>query len=283
MIKFRKIILGSLILLVGLVFAGGCIKKNNPKLTDNNVSVNSNVQPGEVAILDSDIIVNKPLSYSKITSPVIIQGRAAPILKQIEIQLLDAFENKIATTTVVIADGESLLDFFSVELNFGRPNSPQGWLEVFSVNEQNNNIENLIRLPVLFDDYQKPTVKVFFSNIKQDPEVKDCSKVYFSVREIEFNQNPIIGALEQLLSGPTQQEMKDGFVDNLPEDVKVQKIELQDGVLTVDFSQALQEGVGGSCRVLALRAQIVETLKQFENVSEVVIAVDGETESILQP
>jgi len=45
----------------------------------------------------------------------------------------------------------------------------------------------------------------------------------------------------------------------------------------------LQYQVGGSCRVSAIRAQIIETLKQFSTVKNVVISINGRTEDILQP
>jgi len=65
--------------------------------------------------------------------------------------------------------------------------------------------------------------------------------------------------------------------------VKIQKLTIADGIAKVDFDQVLENAVGGSCRVTAIRAQINETLKQFSTVKEVIISVNGRTEDILQP
>jgi spore germination protein GerM len=64
---------------------------------------------------------------------------------------------------------------------------------------------------------------------------------------------------------------------------KVQKLTVADGVADVDFNEKLEEGVGGSCMVAAIRAQITETLKQFYSVEQVIISINGRTEDILQP
>jgi len=45
----------------------------------------------------------------------------------------------------------------------------------------------------------------------------------------------------------------------------------------------LEEAVGGSCRVTAIRSQIEQTLKQFSTVQSVIISIDNRTEDILQP
>jgi len=45
----------------------------------------------------------------------------------------------------------------------------------------------------------------------------------------------------------------------------------------------LEFQVGGSCRVAAISAQIMETLKQFPTVKDVIISINSRTEDILQP
>ena len=55
------------------------------------------------------------------------------------------------------------------------------------------------------------------------------------------------------------------------------------GWAVVDFDKTLEQGVGGSCRVTAIRAQIEKTLQQFLEIDEVVISIDGRAGDILQP
>ena len=90
-------------------------------------------------------------------------------------------------------------------------------------------------------------------------------------------------ALTQLLVGPTNMEKNAGLFTNINSGVTIQSLTIENGVAKVDFNQQLQERVAGSCKVIAIRAQITETLKQFPSVKSVVISIDGKTEDILQP
>lgn len=126
-------------------------------------------------------------------------------------------------------------------------------------------------------------VFVSFPNSKFYPDMIDCSKVFATARVI--TDTPAVGkaALEELFKGPTDQEKKDGYFTNIPTGVKIQKLTIENGVAKVDLSKELQQGVGGSCRVDSIRAQITQTLKQFPTVQNVIISIDGKTEDILQP
>jgi len=85
------------------------------------------------------------------------------------------------------------------------------------------------------------------------------------------------------LEGPTRTEAAEGYYTNLNPDVKIQRLAIENGLAEVDFDETLQRSVGGSCRVTAIRSQIIKTLKQFSTVENVVISIDGRTEDILQP
>ena len=52
---------------------------------------------------------------------------------------------------------------------------------------------------------------------------------------------------------------------------------------TADFTKEMNAYAGGSLRVKLLREQITQTLMQFPTVKQVVIAVEGQTEDVLQP
>jgi len=89
--------------------------------------------------------------------------------------------------------------------------------------------------------------------------------------------------LEFLLEGPTRTEYDEGYYTNLNPDVKIQRLAIENGLAEVDFDETLEGSVGGSCRVTAIRSQIIQTLKQFPTVENVIISIDGRTEDILQP
>jgi spore germination protein GerM len=127
------------------------------------------------------------------------------------------------------------------------------------------------------------TIKVFFGNHRNDPQSLYCERAYPALREVTKTVASARAALTELLAGPTETERAQGFFTALNSGVALQSLMIKDGVATVDFSSRLGEGVGGSCLVTAIRAQIGETLKQFSTVDSVVIAINGRSEDVLQP
>ncbi|HWQ22363.1 MAG TPA: hypothetical protein VN478_06520, partial [Clostridia bacterium] len=55
------------------------------------------------------------------------------------------------------------------------------------------------------------------------------------------------------------------------------------GVARADFSEGLQQGVGGSTRVLGIRQQIETTVVWISGITSVILSIEGQTEDILQP
>lgn len=139
-----------------------------------------------------------------------------------------------------------------------------------------------IKIPVGFRAQEQIAIKIFFGKHGADSSMAQCEKVYPVERKIL--KTPAIGraALEYLLQGPAENEKKEFFTSINP-GVKVNSLEIEDGIAKVDFSKEIEEDAGGSCRVLSIRAQITETLKQFPTVKNVVISVDGRVDDALQP
>jgi hypothetical protein len=126
-------------------------------------------------------------------------------------------------------------------------------------------------------------LQVFFSSSEQDPESLRCGQVYPVHRRVPATESVARAALQLLLDGPTEQEAAAGYYSNLNPGLRLLSVELVDGVATVDFSEDFETGVSGSCRVEAIRAQIQETLLQFDTVKEIRIRVGGRETAILQP
>jgi spore germination protein GerM len=128
-------------------------------------------------------------------------------------------------------------------------------------------------------------ISVFFNNNNLDPEIS-CNKVFEVKRTIPKTGGIARAAIEELLKGPTQQEIKSGYYTNINSGVKLNNISIQktnSPSALVDFDDKLELGVGGSCKVGAIRAQITQTLKQFLSIENVIISINGRTEDILQP
>lgn len=65
--------------------------------------------------------------------------------------------------------------------------------------------------------------------------------------------------------------------------VRLLGLTIEDGVATANFSEEMHAYGGGSARVAGIREQITRTLQQFPTVNEVQIAIEGQTEGVLQP
>lgn len=120
-------------------------------------------------------------------------------------------------------------------------------------------------------------VLVFFNNSKSE-----CENVSFAKRTIPETVAPARAALEQLLAGLTSSEKSEGFYTSINPNVKIQSLTIENGIAKADFSKELEVS-GGSCKVSAIRSQITKTLQQFSTVRDVIISINGDSETILQP
>jgi hypothetical protein len=146
----------------------------------------------------------------------------------------------------------------------------------------NSELERIVRKLELVSD-KTLRVEVFFTNPDLDPW-QSCEDVFPVKRDVSSDDNIYRAAIEALLEGPEDGEEDDGYETSLPDGVKLRSVASDaEGVVTADFDSRLDRGVAGSCRVTSIREQIESTLRQFPEVREVVISIDGETEEILQP
>ena len=128
-------------------------------------------------------------------------------------------------------------------------------------------------------------VKAYFPNSNMG-SLDDCTLVYPVEREIVKTIAVGRRSLEELIAGVNETEVEQGYFSNINENTKILSLTISNGIARVDFSYDLQDGeggYGGSCMAQSIRAQIEETLKQFDTVNEVIISIDGNSEDILQP
>lgn len=88
---------------------------------------------------------------------------------------------------------------------------------------------------------------------------------------------PRIGSavLEQLLAGPTAEELAAGYGTEIPSTTRLRNLTITDGVAVADFSGDFESG-GGTLGLTLRLAQVVCTLDQFPTVDGVRFALDGE-------
>lgn len=239
-------------------------------------------------VIDYNVRVSKPANNETIHSPFEIEGTARGgwyFEASFPIKLLDADDNLIAQTTATAQGDWMTSEFvpFKAVLEFASPQTETGFL-VFEKDNPSGLIENAaeVRLPVKFVPNETMAVKVFFNNSNLDPEYS-CNKVFPVERIVPKTQATARAALMELFNGATEAEKQNGFFSSINSGVEIQSLTIENGTARADFNGQLEYQVGGSCRVSAIRAQIIETLKQFETVKNVILSINGRTEDILQP
>ncbi len=128
------------------------------------------------------------------------------------------------------------------------------------------------------DVVEEMTVSLYFLQVADGQE-----EVVAVTRQIPATVAVGRAAIEELLKGPLEEEKAEGFSTAIPDGTDLISIDIEDDIATVDFNEELQAGVAGSAWVMSIRDQIEKTLLQFDNVNEVVIMVNGESEEVLQP
>ena len=128
--------------------------------------------------------------------------------------------------------------------------------------------------------------------------ISGAERVGPQLRRVQATPRIGTAALEELLWGPPKiSQIGYGTAIPTPEQVlsypgrepdwgprvTLRKLTIENGVATADFSQELKAYGGGSTRVMFIRQQITQTLKQFPTVREVRIAIEGQTEGVLEP
>jgi len=139
----------------------------------------------------------------------------------------------------------------------------------------------------------------------QDPDVQQVLLYFLLGESLQPVQRNIVrtegigaAALDELLWGPPPNNLA-GFETALPTPetvltfpgrgpdwgsrVTLRQLTIVDGLATADFSKEMAAYGGGSLRVKLLRDQIAATLMQFPTVKQVLIAVEGQTEGVLEP
>ncbi|MEK7195619.1 MAG: GerMN domain-containing protein, partial [Patescibacteria group bacterium] len=239
--------------------------------------------------LDNLIRVSSPTSGEAISSPVIVKGEARGYWffeASFPISVLDGDVTSLGIGIAEAQDDWMTENFvpFKASIVFKTPKYSTGTLVLKKDNPSGlpeNDVE--FALPVSFAAAGTQIIKAYFGNEAKNPGAEDCSLVYAVERRVEKTSAPARAALEELLAGPTDAEKNGSFFTSINAGVRIQALTIQNGIARVDFDETLERAVGGSCRVAAIRSQIVNTLKQFPTVKEVLISINGRTEDILQP
>lgn len=235
------------------------------------------------------IRISSPRPNETVDSPLVVTGEARGgwyFEADFPVRLYDE-AGQLLATAIAQAQSDWMTDEFvpfRAEISFTPPTSSKGVLVLEKDNPSGlpENADEL-RVPLNFNAARPMTrLQIYFSNDEMDPEIT-CNRVFAVEREVPTTPAIARAAIEQLLAGPSAQDQASGFRTNINPGTAIQSLTIQNGVARIDFNEQLDNPGGGSCRVSAIRAQITETLRQFPTVDEVVISVNGDSESALQP
>ena len=233
-----------------------------------------------------NIILMMPKDNIEIGLPVEISGVARVFENALNVRIKDKEGNILAErNTMSNSPDMGKFEEFKVVINYAEPKTEEGYVEAFNYSAKDGSLENLDSVSVKFETIESQIIKVFYSNTKTDPSAKYCNKTYAVERRVAKTDGPARIALEEMLVGPTNMEIKNGYFSSIAQwpKIEIQKLTIENGLAKVDFNEALNQQGGGSCKVSAIRSQIENTLKQFSTVKKVEISVDGNVGEALQP
>lgn len=125
-------------------------------------------------------------------------------------------------------------------------------------------------------------VKLFYYNSKYDPN-QECvvEEESFVQRSVSDDKSIIEDTIDLLINGGlTETERSEGFSTEFPkQEFKLLNTTLDNGILTLEFSEVPGFTRGGACRVGLLSSQIIKTAMQFPEVKE----VKFKPETLFQP
>ena len=232
-----------------------------------------------------NITVDSPKAAETVGRHLIIKGSARVFENQFNWKVLDAdkgIELKSGTAYANAADA-GLFGLFEIETILPEADTAKIIFQAFDYSAKDGSVQDLVEVPLNFDNKLNDAYEVYFSNNNLDPQIT-CVRVFPVIRPAGAGALNIKSALEILLQGPSAGEKEAGYFTNIPENVKVKSVQKTGNAVKVDFSSDIEKGMGGSCRVGAVRSQIYWTVINFDKTARsVIISVEGEAETALQP
>lgn len=237
---------------------------------------------GEVAA-DADLILEVPADGAVLGVAFEVSGRAKNSREPLVIIVKDAAGTELYRTETRVESGEGVYGRFAAVVELAEIPVGDGAVEVFRRPAADATPADAVVRAVTFANPDTVKVKIFLGRTGFD-EADACDTVYPVERLVSSKTQIYRAALSELIGGPTPAEKADGYFTSLPGRVTLKSVAADAaGTVTANFDPGLESGVAGSCRVIAIRAQIENTLRQFPEVRDVVLSVNGRADDVLQP
>ena len=102
-------------------------------------------------------------------------------------------------------------------------------------------------------------------------------------RELPTIENPVVIAIDQLLRGPNDQEVANGFTTKIPAGTRSRNVDVEGHTAIVDLNSTLLEYQGGSDEAKGIVAQIVYTATGVRGIKEVMLKLQGSDQFVIGP
>jgi spore germination protein GerM len=119
---------------------------------------------------------------------------------------------------------------------------------------------------------------------------KDVSIYYFQNeklvpvhRDLPTNENPAVIAIDQLLRGPNDQEIANGFSTTIPSGTRSRNVDVEGHTAIIDLNSTLVEFEGGTEEAKAIVAQIVYTATSVRGIKQVILKLQGSDQFVMGP
>lgn len=239
------------------------------------------VKPDAPPKPDVNVLIETPEEGTRPQGPEFeVSGRAKVGVGTVRIVVTDANGSPLYDQIAAVSSGpgEPFGRFVAVVNLVAVPTAP-----VTVTVTRDANANETVSRTVLYGQPDQVNLKVYFKNDGMNAD-KACDLVFPVNRSVSGKIAIYRAAVEALLAGPNADEVAGGYATSVPGSVILKSVAADsNGTVTADFNERLSNGVTGSCRISTLRAQIAATLKQFPEVHDVVISVNGKTDNVLQP
>lgn len=265
---------------------------STPVETDPPTAVSPSLEPSSPDLPESDRI-QVPAACDSVTLPLHVLANIGEPGDQVTAVLRwqDGSERSSAFTVLAGEHGQGLV-IGSLSWRFDDPPQPPTQSAILSLRDATNRV--LAEQPVTVlspNDSATREIQLYWT-------VPGTELVQPETRRIVQTERIGDAALRELLWGPPPMS-QNGFETALPTPEEVLRfpgrqqdwgsrvtllgLTIEDGLATADFSKEMRTYGGGSLRVKLIHDQISQTLRQFPAVREVRIAIEGQTEGVLEP
>ncbi|MCX6791279.1 MAG: GerMN domain-containing protein [Candidatus Gribaldobacteria bacterium] len=255
------------------VICGPVIPENTATSTNPNTSSTQN----GLSNTKGTIIVESLKPNQEVSLPFTIKGRSSTFEGNVLYTIKTKAGESLATGCFMggsmgMAPFEKTITYLNEQ-----PTSSNIILEVSDESAKDGSLDT-VSIPLKLTDTKFTAIKLYFTPQEAGQDCQATKPLEVFVPKVSKIATLAMGLLlEGVPCG------RSDIVSSINYGTKVQSLTIVDGVAKVDFNSKIEEGVGGACKVTAIRSQITETLKQFFAVTQVIISVNGKIEGILQP